>query len=274
MSFLADLATLIPKKLFEYLLVIINAPLLPLLELIKKLLSEPVNISPFSSLWSVMIYVISLFYGLLLLYSGFNFIISGHDAAKRENAKTWLRNIIIMVVLVQASFFLYAAVLEISSLLTISVLDIVNQNFFLLTVDNLANFGLELLFGIVYVAMLLLTVILLTVRYLIVSVGVVFVPIAIFLYFIPPLKSYGRLIINFLGVCIFTTFFDAVIILASSKLVEIPLYANFKILLMISAFLLINLLMFYFMFFAAIKSALGTTRSIIGNVKMIKSLFG
>lgn len=259
---------------FEYLLVIVNAPLQPLFGLVQNLISEPVNISIFGSLWAIMVYILSLFYGLLLLYAGFNFIISGHDIVKRENAKTWLRNVMVMTVLIQASFFLYFLVVEISSLLTTGVLGLIDPNFFLFTFDNFVNIGLEFIFGITYIFTLLLTTILLTVRYLIVSIGVVLMPIAIFFYFIPPLNSYGRLILNFVGVCIFITFLDAIVLLAGSKLIGLALFQNFKILVVISSFSLANLLMSYAMFFAIARSALNTAIGVKGKVGVLKALVG
>ena len=199
-----------------------------------------------------------MFYGLLMLYSGFMFIISGYDVAKREKAKEWFRNIFIMIVLVQASYFLYSAVIDINSLLTTGLINMIDQTFFLITADNIVNIGLQFFLGGFYVIALLFTTILLTFRYILVAGGVVFVPIGIFLYFIPPVNAYGKLILNFLGICIFVTFFDALILLICSKLIDIPIFQNFKILVMITAFLIINFFMFYIMMFSAFKSAIKT----------------
>lgn len=253
-----NIATCLPQALYDFLLNVINSPIQPLLDMLKFFLTEPVNLTIFSSLWAIMIYVISLFYGILLLYSGFNFIISGYDAEKRNKAKEWLRNIVIMVILVQASYFLYSLTLDIGSLLTAGIINLVGDEFFLLSIDNLVNIGLQFVFLFLYLLSVLITAILLTIRYIIVCSGVVFIPIGIFFYFIPALNNYGRLILNFLGICIFITFFDALIFLVCSKIVEIDFFANFKILVMISAFSLANLLMLYLIFFSAIKSAFKT----------------
>ena len=90
------------------------------------------------------------------------------------------------------------------------------------------------------------------------------------MYFIPPLRGYGKLIMNFLGTCIFLTFMDSVIFLTCSKLTEIALFANIKILVMIAAFGMANLLMIYLMFFSAIKaaaSASGTVKTVVAAAK-------
>ena len=257
-----NIATCLPQVLYDFLINLINSPIQPLLDVIKFFLTEPVNLSIFNSLWAIMIYVISLFYGILLLYSGFNFIISGYDAGKRNKAKEWLRNIVIMIVVVQASYFLYSLVLDIGSLLTAGIINLVGDEFFLLSMDNIVNIGLQFVFVFLYLLSVLITALLLTIRYIIVCVGVVFIPLGVFFYFIPMLNNYGKLILNFLGICIFITFFDALIFLVCAKIVEIDFFENFKILVMISAFSLANILMLYLIFFSAIKSAFNTVDSV------------
>jgi len=156
---LLNLASCIPQKIFDFLINVLNAPIQPLLDIVRSLLTEPVQLHLFSPLWAIIIYVISLFYGILLLYSGFNFMVSGYDAEKRAKAKEWLRNIIIMIVLVQASYFLYATVVDIGSLLTVGVTNLIDEEFFLLTADNIVNIGLQFFFAFFYVIVLFVTAI-------------------------------------------------------------------------------------------------------------------
>ncbi len=252
---LLNIASCLSQKIFDFILNILNAPIQLLLNVIKSLMTDPIQLSSFASLWVIVLYILSLFYGLLFFWSGFNFIISGYDVIKRMKAKEWFQNIVIMIVLIQASYFIYSIALDINSYLTAGMINLVNPQFFLLTADNITNIGLQFFFAFMYVIVLLFTLLLLTLRYIIVATGVAFFPIGIFLYFIPALKHYGKLIINFLGICIFVTFFDSIIFLASSKLIEIPVFANIKILVMITAFTIANFLMFYFMIFSALKSA-------------------
>jgi hypothetical protein len=270
---LLNLATCIPQKLFEFIINILNAPIQPLLDLTKNLLTEPVNLSVLGSIWAIVMYILSMFYGLLLLYAGFNFMISGYDVVKREKAKTWFRNILIMIVLVQMSYFIYSTFIDINSLITSGIVNMIDAKFFLITVDNLTNIGLELFFGIFYVITLLFSVLLLTLRYVLVALGVVLIPIGIFLYFIPPLNGYGKLIINFLGVSIFITFFDSLILLAGAQLIQIPVFENFKILVMITCFSIVNFIMFYFVIFSLIKSAVKTGESFVGNIASVAKYF-
>jgi len=270
---LLNLSACIPQKLYDFFINILNSPIQPLLTLTKALMTEPIKLEAFVSLWAIILYVLSIFYGLLMFYSGFNFMISGYDVVKRTKAKEYFRNIFIMIVLVQASYFIYSAVIDVNSLLTAGVVSLVDQKFFLITADNIVNIGLQFFFAFLYVITLILTVIMLTFRYIIVAAGVVFVPIGIFLYFIPPVNNYGKLILNFLGTCIFITFFDSLILLVCSKLIDIPVFQNFKILVMITAFAILNFIMFYFIIFSALKSAVKTGEKTAGIALAVGKYF-
>ena len=239
---LTNLATCIPEKIYNFFINLLNAPLQPLLGFIQNLLTTPPSIELFKGVWVIMVYCISFFYGLLFMYAGFQFLFSGHNVLKREIAKQWLKNTVIMIVLIQASFYLYELALELGAILSSSVLSLVDPNFFLLTADNLVNIGLEFLFVTFYAITLVITLLLLLIRYLIVSFGVIFVPIGIFCYFVPPLKSYGKLILHLLGSFIFITFIYSLIILGCSLIAELPIFENVKIMIMISCFSIINLL--------------------------------
>lgn len=252
---LLNFVTCLPEKFFEYVANIISSPLQPLLDLVNDLLSAQVNLSLFTSFWAIMVYILSMFYALLILYSGFSFIISGYDVHKRENAKEWLKNIVIMIILVQASFFIYELAVEISSSMTSTTLTLVNSNFFDLSISNISDIATQILFFSFYTITLLVTALILIIRYGIVAIGVVLFPLSIFLYFLLPLRAYGLLILNFLGISMFITFIDAVLLVGFSKLIEISIFANIKVLVMIGAFGLISIVMFFLMFFSVIKSA-------------------
>lgn len=239
---LTNLASCIPEKIYDFIINLLNSPLEPLLSLLRSLLENPPSTELFYGVWAIIVYCISMFYGLLFIYAGFQFLISGHNVIRREIAKEWLKNTVIMIVLIQASFYLYGLIVQLGSILTTSILSMVSEEFFKLTADNIVNIGLEFLFVACYVLTLLFTIILLVMRYLVVAFGVLFAPIGVFCYFIPPLKSYGKLILHLLGMFIFITVLDAVIILACSMMINIPLFENFKILIMISCLGIVNIL--------------------------------
>lgn len=252
---LLNLGVCLPQKFFEFVIGILNSPISVLLDVILDLLSGQVNLALFFSLWVIIIYVLSMFYALLLIGTGFNFIISGYDAAKRENAKSWLRNIVIMIILIQASYFIYQLVIDLSIILTTATLTLVDPNFFLISANQISDLGLAILFSLLYLLSLVLTTIILVIRYAFVSLGVVLLPIGIFFYFISPLKQYGSLILNLLGVAIFVTFFDALILITFSKFANVGIYGNFKIILLITAFVSICVINLFLMFFSTIKAS-------------------
>lgn len=197
-----------------------------------------------------------MFYALLLVASGLSFMISGYDSAKRENAKEWLRNVVIMIILVQSSFFLYKLIINLAAAMTSATLSLVDQNFFLISIGSISDLGLALMLGVVYLATLILTSLVLTIRYAVVAIGVVFLPIGIFFYFLEPLKQYGSLILNILGTAIFSTFFAAILLIGFAQLSSVGIFADLRIIVLISAFLFIDALLLFLMFFSIVKSAL------------------
>lgn len=271
---ITNLASCISESFFNFLLSILNAPIQPLLDAVHYFLTQPVNIDLFSSIWSIIVYILSLFYGILLMWVGFKFIISGHSVEKREKAKSDLANILTMIVLVQASFYLYSLLNQVVASVSTVVLNMVQQNFFLLTIDNISNIGLQLVFLIPYLVSILVTLVLLTIRYVIVSSGVLLFAIGIFLYFFAPLKEYGKLIINFLFATISITFFYAIIFLASSMLLDIEIFQNFKILVMIGAFSLVNTATIAIALFVIVKSALKVADPIMRVVSLVGAIAG
>ena len=141
----------------------------------------------------------------------------------------------------------------------------INPDFFLLTADSLGSLALELVFGISYLFTLLITIIFLALRYFLVAVGLIFFPFGIFFYFIPFMKSYGKLIINTLMIMIFLPFFQSLILLVVSKMLEVSVFAEFKILVLITSFLLINLVTIFMLVFAIVKSAFALMNTDMGR---------
>ena len=267
---LLNLASCLPEKFAQYFQQLLNAPLQPLLYQVESLLVEPVEISLILPVWAIIIYIISMFYGLFFIYSGFNLMISGYDVEKRVRAKLWFKRIFLMVIFVQSSYLLYKIMVDISATLSQAIIKQVNPNFFLLTVDHFVNLGLGISFMTVYLVILLITVITLSFRYLLVFLGVIFFPLGLFLYFIPPFKVYGKFIINLFMVMIFFNFFVTLILLTSSLLVDVPMFTNFKMLLMLTSFLIVNLMMLFLIALAIVK----TISPSINNIKSVAGLLG
>ena len=271
---ITNLASCISEKFFDFLLSILNAPIQPLLTMIYNLMTQPVNIEVFFSVWTVIVYILSMFYGLLLLYSGFRFVLSGHSPEQREKSKSTLTRIILLMVFVQASFYLYSLIIEMNSSVTTAVFNLVQQNFFLLTIDNISNMGLQFMLLLPYLMAILITLILLMLRYIIVSSGVVLFAIGIFFYFIEPLNNYGKLIINFLIATITSTFFYSIIFLTSSKILDISGFENIKILVMIGAFGLVDIITIIILIFIIIKSATAILSPVVRVMSLVSAIGG
>ena len=267
---LTNIGSCIVEQLFESLLRLLNLQIIPLMNLIESLLIQPVNIDLFLSLWTIIIYMLSLFYGILLLVAGVRFTVSGYSPEQREKAKKSLTNIIIMMILIQISFFLYSLSLEIFSSLTAAIFNMIDNSFFYITLDGLTNIGLELSLSFIYVAVLIVMIIFLVLRYICVAFGVIFFPIGIFFYFFEPLHSYGKLIINYLLTIMSLPFFYVLIFLVSSMLLDVGIFGNFKIILMIGSFCLVIVSTLLLILFVAVKAAL----TIAGPVSKITKLVG
>jgi len=238
---------------------VVNIPIKPLVGLVKVLLTTPANVQAFAGLWAVLTYVISIFYGLFILFAGVNFIVSGASVERRARAKEWLQNSLLMIVGVQASFLVYELTAWLSGALTDGVMSIVDTQFFLFTLDNFVNVSLELLLGIFYVSVLIVTSILLAINYFVMSIGIIFFPFGVFFYFIPPLRDLGKLIISKLAFVLFFPFFASLVVLGGSVLsVQWP---TLKIVLMIATFLLIDVLMVVLALFAIARAVFGVLRT-------------
>ena len=252
---ITNLGACLVEKFFEFVIYILNLPVRPLLSMIDNLLTQPVNIEIFAGVWSIIVYILSLFYGILLLIVGFRFLLAGSSPEQREKAKRSLTNTILMMVLIQTSFFLYKLILEVISSVTTVIFNMIGDEFFLVTMDGVSNIGLELVLIIPYILTLVVTLIFLVLRYLCVGMGVVFFALGIFFYFIDPLNQYGKLIMNYLFVVMALPFFYAIVFLASSKFVELEVFSNMKIVVMIGAFTLANLGTLFLILFVIFKAA-------------------
>ncbi len=268
---ITNLGSCLVEVFFDFIIYILNLPIKPLLAMINNLMVEPSNIGLFAGIWSVIIYMLSLFYGILLLITGFRFIISGYSAEQREKAKKSFGNIIIMMILIQSSYILYSLIQQVISSLTAGIYKLIPSSFFLLESGSFANIGLEIVMLIPYIITLIVTLIFLALRYICVGAGVVLFPIGIFFYFIEPLQSYGKLILNYLAVLLALPFFYAVILLTSSKFLEVGTFSDMKIIIMIGGFGLINVFTLFLILFVIFKSVTiaRPAREVISIVKMV-----
>ncbi len=269
---ITNIGECVVEFLFEFILDLINTAIKPLLNLIEKFLSEPVKISLFSEPWSIIIYIISMFYGLILVYIGLKFMLSGESPQDRENAKSSLRNIIIMMILIQSSFILYSVLLDLSGALTKTMLDLTGDEFFKLTFDSFTSFALELLLLGLYLIHLIIVILILIIRYIAVSAGVLLFVFGIFFYYIPFLQSFGKFILYTLGALIFIPFFYSIVFLASSKIIELSIFKHYKILVMIGSLDIIIFGTLIILLFVLIKAALSILKPVTKVVTVVSTV--
>lgn len=251
------------NAIIDFIILVVNVPSATLIKLNKSLLLSQGNINSFYNMWRLMLYVLSMFLSLMFIFAGFCFITAGGDMIKRENAKIWLKNTIIMLVLLQSSYFIYDVALQISTVLTKSIFGMINFDFFVIA-SNFRSAALDLVLAPVYLGVLLSTAVILCLRYVIITAGILLFPFGIFFYFIPPLKPYGSLINNFIFSNMFVTFFASLILFVFSKIAYLDVFRNMKILVTITAFFTVDLIVILLMLFVVIKSALMIVGVVMG----------
>ncbi|MBS3162141.1 hypothetical protein J4476_05605 [Candidatus Woesearchaeota archaeon] len=241
----------------------------PFLHYIRNLMITEPNTEVFNGVWLSITGIISIFYIFFLLYSGITLIVSGDDLVKRHKAKENIKNLVIAIVLVSSSFYLYNLMIDLNSSLTSYVFSNVSSEFFTVSSDNFGNALLQIILIVPYIIVLLVTCIMFLARYLFVCLGVIFFPLGILFYFVPFLKSYGKLIINFTILLIFIPFISSIIILGSSVLINAPVVQNFVILFYIVAFLLVDFIFYLLIKFVVNKTGAGELYSGIKTAVMI-----
>ena len=266
---ITNLGACLPESFFSYIVSLLNGPVSPLLDLVKKLLVEPVNVEVFYGFWQLVMYLLSFFYIFLFIYCGYMFITSGYDSAKRASAKSWLQRVVLMILFITASFFLYRLALDVTASISTSMYGLIDPNFFKVVADDLPSLGLQLLFVGAYVVMLAISVLLLAVRYLVVCLGVVLFPIGIFLYFFPPTEEYGKFILHILAALLLLPFFQCLVLVGCAQLMTDQSFTNMNILVATTAFTLMNLLTIIVFYLV-----LNKTSKTVANVDITKMVTG
>lgn len=91
-------------------------------------------------------------------------------------------------------------------------------------------------------------------RYIFVSIGVIFFTIGIFFYFVPFLNGFGKLILNWLGVLIFLPFFYSLIFVGTSRLINSGSLSDVRILVILGAFSLVIIGTLILILYVIVKS--------------------
>ncbi|VVB74671.1 Uncharacterised protein [uncultured archaeon] len=160
--------------------------------------------------WQAIVFVISSLYLIIFLIVGFGFFFSGMNIQKREEAKERLKKAIMMIIGVNISFVVYQLVLELATAITQYMWDTGFAQFF--NTSIFSGVGFVMLFA--YTGSIFLAIITLFLRYLFLLVGVAIFPIGIFLYFAPKMRSWGKLIFEFLGMMLAMQLVDVIVLIA------------------------------------------------------------
>jgi hypothetical protein len=228
-----------------------------LLGLTKVLLSANPDPESMYGLWQSITIVISSFYLLVFLIIGLFFLISGNNIERREQAKNWLKNAVIMIIGVGISFYLYKLILELSTGITQFMWVTGFEQFFS---DSILS-GLGVIMLIVFAGTIILALTTLFLRYLFLLVGVGLFPIGTFLYLTPKFENWGKIIFNFLGVMLAMQFVDVIVLIATSQ-VMLQLAGNTGIGFALPlGFLIIAITNTVMIVYAIIKSAFAITNA-------------
>lgn len=198
------------------------------------------NPDPFllEDLWLLGLFVVGSLAVIPLMLAGFKVMVSGDSPVGRDEAKEWLRNSLLLVVFAYLSLWLYSLLLDLASF--ISLLFWSEGASALFSSGGLAgNNLLVLLVFFVAVVFLFLTMF---ARYILLLLVVPLLPIAVMLYFVPPVRKYGLVVFNLVGAGLLIQLLDVVFLSVTARALDSMPVPGFLLLLAAFAFLpLINL---------------------------------
>lgn len=203
--------------------------------------------------WLVITEILSLTYGLIIVGIGFYILINSDNPLKRSQGKELLRRTIFTMILINISFYLYNIILLIGSALSEVIFNFIDPNFFLIDITKLDTVGFQIIFGIIYIIVLAITIILMLIKYLFLVIGVVAFPLGIYAKNIPFLDSIGEFIMSFLLYNNIFSFVFGLFILTCYKLAEQPVFDELKIMLICACMISLNVLLIILIALSVLK---------------------
>ncbi len=240
----------------------------PLLDLAKNFITSNPDTLHYQAHWQAVVTLISAFYLLIFLAVGFKFVVGSYDEVQRTEAKEWAKKALLIVILCNASLLLYTLLLNIGSAVSLYLWNSSYEQMFQLQNLSVLNLFLLAFFAIAVLAALVT----LFIRYLLVLVSIMVFPIGLFLYFVPFTQSFGKIILNTLAVVILLQFFDVLVLVASSLLLnEFSNAAQMQLLAPTIGFLLVAATNILLLKFAVMKAAMdsGTNVAITSVIQRI-----
>ena len=126
------------------------------------------------------------------------------------------------------------------------------------TISSFGDVGLQIVFGICYIGILVVTILLLLLRYILLTIGVVLFPLGIYFRYIPLFESFGKFILDILIYNIVFSFIFGIIILAVSKMTEVSPFNNFKMFCIMGALTTIDVFIIIITIMTIIKSVMSS----------------
>lgn len=237
-----------------------------LLGMMKMLITTNINPYDFKNLWQIMVTLISSFYLMIFLLVGFRFILGSYDETQRAKAKEWAKSAILIVLLVSSSLLLYSLLLDLSAGTSLMLWNTEFEKLF--AVENLETGNTTLLACLAAAA--LIAALTLILRHIFLIVGVMLAPVGIFLYFIPPLKQFGEMILNTIGVAALMPVFDTMMLIACGLFYnQFASAQGMGMMALVAGFLFMGLLNLFLIYFGANKAlnSVGVNVSITSVVK-------
>lgn len=149
---------------------------------------NPVVTEPLAGVHLKLLSLLVPLYLLILTWSGIRIMIGG-GVASQVSARVTIQNCLVSMLLVAFSLQIYKLLLTASQLISAYFITAPFPEVGYPAITTLALFLLILPLLALFVAFLII-------RFFFISLGVLLFPIGIFLYFFPPTKPYGRLLIS------------------------------------------------------------------------------
>ncbi len=238
----------------------------PFLEAIKTFILSNPNPLDLFGFWQLIISVISAFYILLFLVAGLKFVLGAYDVGQREEAKVWFKNALFVVIVLNASYLLYSILLDLGSGVALVFWDAKFESLFSFAAIESLN-----LFSLYYLAassaLLWITLFL---RYALLLIGVVIFPIGLFLFFIPPMKTYGSAVLNIFGTAVFIQLVDVITLKVMDLTLTTLTSPDFQFLIPSTAYFIIFFINLVMLLIAAMRG-INSVRAYSPNIANVVS---
>jgi len=165
--------------------------------------------------------IIESFYTVMLMGLGGYYIIKATDVEGRAKAKTWLKNILYMVVFLSFSFTIFELIIDLNTQISSSIYSQVSESIFDIEAE-LSSLIFSMIFAFSLCTGGYMTFTTLVIRYLLIPFLLFLFPLGIFLYFIPPMREWGAYLFKFIVLIIFMTTADSLLLLGTSWLFASP----------------------------------------------------